>query len=126
MSAVSLTEAASEAVARSRLALRKTYPEMPMPKRASSETAATRRLRILQTVPPDADALIAGISCTPKVVQSCPVRTWSRRLRRSKEAHRLVLDGSGGGIARKMRDEIPWPRCHTSALADEGTPHLPH
>ena len=52
MSAVSLTEAASEAVARSRFALRKTYPEMPMPKSASSATAATRRLRMLHTVPP--------------------------------------------------------------------------
>src|SRR2546423_14489189 len=60
MSAVSLIEAASEARARSKLALRKTYPEMPMPKRASSETAATKRLRILQTVPVCADA-IAGI-----------------------------------------------------------------
>src|SRR5262245_62662062 len=88
MSAVSLTEAASEADARSRLALRKTYPEMPMPKTASSETAATRRLRILQTVPPCADALIAGISRTPQ---------WCR-------AAQFERGPDGSGVAKKLTD----------------------
>ena len=105
MSAVSLTEAASEAVARSKLAVRKTYPEMPIPKRASSATAVTSRLRILQTVPTCADALICRHFPTPMSRSELPESNLGRPLRHFQGDHRPVFDKSRARAPRRTSEE---------------------